>query len=337
MEFVVDAWDPGYGSSTSDAGLSDSSRPVDASCEVPEAEWKVVNPDSGVAEPEAVTFVDGVRRIDARLWLKQSNDNDDNSRTQNEPNQFHELGICASVAAGSVRCTSTEAKIETVLVERGLHTAAKSADSIKLFPELGDIGTYELRQLDRHDEADSSPNELGQDEVIYLSVHNHMSELEHKLAKQLTEPGLVIFDGPLGRRDAPNGAGYIKTQHVQYLSPRLQPVVASLSPGQRTPIFQIGGAWSNWSWYMKLPSNGSQADHPMAGVVRIELPGLGDASCAAERADIITRVLPRFASESYKDSRAPQNLYPIGGLERELRHRLGDGRLIDRALRRSAA
>ena len=47
--------------------------------------------------------------------------------------------------------------------------------------------------------------------------------------------------------------------------------------------------------------------------------------------------LARFASTRYKDPRAPQNLYPISGLERELRRRLGDPRLLYRALSRSAA
>ena len=47
--------------------------------------------------------------------------------------------------------------------------------------------------------------------------------------------------------------------------------------------------------------------------------------------------LGRYASEPYKDPRAPQNLYPIGGLERDLRHRLGDARLVFRALRVAAA
>ena len=75
----------------------------------------------------------------------------------------------------------------------------------------------------------------------------------------------------------------------------------------------------------------------MSGVVRVELPGLGDADSAALRADVITAALPRFASEAHKDARAPQNLYPIAGLERELRRRLGDAKLLDRALRRRAA
>ena len=46
--------------------------------------------------------------------------------------------------------------------------------------------------------------------------------------------------------------------------------------------------------------------------------------------------LCRFASAEYKDARAPQNLYPIAGLERELRRRLGDPRLLYRALRVAA-
>ena len=46
--------------------------------------------------------------------------------------------------------------------------------------------------------------------------------------------------------------------------------------------------------------------------------------------------LVRFASTEYKDSRTPQNLYPIAGLERELRRRLGDSRLLYRALRVAA-
>ena len=47
--------------------------------------------------------------------------------------------------------------------------------------------------------------------------------------------------------------------------------------------------------------------------------------------------LVRYASTEYKDSRAPQNLYPIAGLERALRRRLGEPGLLYRALRRAAA
>ena len=42
------------------------------------------------------------------------------------------------------------------------------------------------------------------------------------------------------------------------------------------------------------------------------------------------------AAAGYKDSRAPQNLYPIAGLERALRRRLGDAGVLYRALRSAA-
>ena len=54
-------------------------------------------------------------------------------------------------------------------------------------------------------------------------------------------------------------------------------------------------------------------------------------------ADLVTATLQRFASEPHKEPRAPQNLYPIAGLERELRRRMGDPQVLYRALRRAAA
>ena len=80
------------------------------------------------------------------------------------------------------------------------------------------------------------------------------------------------------------------------------------------------------------------------GVRRIEArvwidddaPGGGPASEVIGLAGLSQVCLGRFASAEYKDTRAPQNLYPIGGLERELRRRLGDPRLLYRALRLTA-
>jgi hypothetical protein len=227
--------------------------------------------------------------------------------------------VCATVAAGAVRCSPGSATIEAVVVERALFSAASTAEPL----DLGPTGRYELKPLP-----------VATDEALYLAVHNHMSKIEEELSDELDEPGLVMFDGPLGVRDGANSAGYIKSQHVQYLEDEAhQQVIGRLDDGQRTPLFHIGGELANWSWYTRLPGPRS---HSMSGVVRIELPGLGDPTAAASRADQITAALPRFASEAHKDARAPQNLYPIAGLERELRRRLGDAKLLDRALRQHA-
>ena len=50
----------------------------------------------------------------------------------------------------------------------------------------------------------------------------------------------------------------------------------------------------------------------------------------------MTATLAPLRVQPHKDARAPQNLYPIGGLERVLRHRLGDAQVCYRALRRRA-
>ena len=72
------------------------------------------------------------------------------------------------------------------------------------------------------------------------------------------------------------------------------------------------------------------------GVVRLECSSDMPVAAAVALANLSQVVLPRFASTEYKDSRAPQNLYPIGGLERQLRRRLGDPQLLYRALRKAA-
>jgi hypothetical protein len=95
----------------------------------------------------------------------------------------------------------------------------------------------------------------------------------------------------------------------------------------------MGTSWDRHSWYLRLPG---PAGAPWSGVVRIECAADLPVSEVTRLAGLSQRSLGRFASDSYKDSRAPQNLYPIAGLERELRRRLGDPRLLYRALREAA-
>jgi hypothetical protein len=146
---------------------------------------------------------------------------------------------------------------------------------------------------------------------------------------------LLFVDGPLrGRTHLDRTIGYIKTHHTTYLPPDQGAVVSALMPGQRTPAFAMGTSWRRNSWYLRLP--GSSAA-PWSGVVRLECSAELPVPEIKRLADLSARVLPPLASAPHKDPRAPQNLVPIGGLERELRHRLGDQRLLYRALRSAAA
>jgi hypothetical protein len=70
--------------------------------------------------------------------------------------------------------------------------------------------------------------------------------------------------------------------------------------------------------------------------VRLEAPAGPGVEAAVAVADRLAVSLARYASAEQKDPRAPQNLYPVGGLERELRRRLGDPALLFRALREAA-
>ena len=82
-----------------------------------------------------------------------------------------------------------------------------------------------------------------------------------------------------------------------------------------------------------------RAGHPRV-VGRRAVRGVGRPArspTAVARADRVTATLPRFASQPHNDPRAPQNLHPIAGLERELKRRLGDPLLLERALREAAA
>ena len=119
-----------------------------------------------------------------------------------------------------------------------------------------------------------------------------------------------------------------------YLPPAMRGVVGALAAGQRTPVFCMGERFARHSWYLRLPG---EVSHAWAG--RRALRGRGRRRARRGPSPWPTgsaAVLPRFASSPHKDPRAPQNLFPIGGLERELRRRLGDPLLIQRALREAA-
>src|SRR5207244_12889578 len=82
----------------------------------------------------------------------------------------------------------------------------------------------------------------------------------------------------------------------------------------------------------RRPSGG-----PRSGVVRLECSADLPLPEVTRLGDLTARLLPPLASAPHKDPRASQNLVPIGGLERQLRHRLGDQHVLYRVLRTAAA
>jgi hypothetical protein len=110
-------------------------------------------------------------------------------------------------------------------------------------------------------------------------------------------------------------------------------VIARLEAAYRSPVFRMGTSWDRYAWYLRLPGG---VGAPWAGVVRVECAADLTAADAVALANLSQETLCRYASVEFKDSRAPQNLFPIAGLERALRRRLGDPGLLYRALRAAA-
>jgi len=303
----VDAWDPTYGASFEAAPgpATPSSAQVEAGVELPPDQWRPLAAPDGVEPPHVVLLVDGVRRIDASLWIE-------------EPDGGSYPGLAASYAAGVVRCDLRRgaAELAGAEVERGLFTASPSAEDIL----AGQI-RYPVHRLSGTGELSKLP----------AAVQGPLTALEVKVSAAVRDDDdLLVVDGPLrNRRQLPRTLGYIKTQHSQYLDARLSAVVTGLGARQRTPVFRLGTAWGGYSWYLRLPGSGRG---PWAGIVRVECSADLAEREAIALADLSLVTLPRFASTAYKDPRAPQNLIPIAGLERRLRARLGDGRLLHRAL-----
>ena len=304
MRLAVEPWAPEYGSPTEEGGYAPQ-EPAVLDLEHDPKDWEPLSP--GGEPVGTVFFVDGVQRIEANVVVTL-----DSGEARR--------GRCVSYGAGVVRC---DGRAEVIAAEiRHEFLAPDQA--------AGDIPT-------RH--GTFSHHGITSDEsmVFVEALHKRMAELEAEVARAapVGPDDLLITDGPLsGRRHGVKHAvGYVKSHPTPYLPEDLsRRVVAALAPGQRTPVFRLGAGRP--AWYLRLPT---PILHGWSGVVRCEAGDDVSGPQLFALADRVTASLPRFASEGHKDPRSPQNLYPIGGLEKELKRRLGDSRLWFRALREATA
>jgi hypothetical protein len=211
------------------------------------------------------------------------------------------------------------ATLADVGVQRSLFTPADHTEDLATA-----AGDYTARRADG-----SSVEQLS------LALQRQLGDLEGLLATRARAAAggedLLIVDGPLhGRTHLPRTVGYIKTHHKSYLSGPTGAIVGALGQGQRTPVFLIAGNWHRHAWYLRLPTRSTA---PWAGIARCEATAPLSPAELTALADTTALILPAMAGVDYKDARAPQNLIPIGGLEKLLRHRLGNPALLYRALR----
>ena len=304
MTLFVESWAPEYGSSVEpDADLTPAEGVVDVSVE--DRPWEpIAGADDGIPK---VAFVDGVRRVDARLILD----------TPGGPVP----GICGTHAVGAV-VWDREGRSSEFVDARVTRVALLAGGEVPELPALPLGISYAPGSV-----PDDDPSSL------VRSFHDGMRRAEARLAEELAMSGLfVVADGPLYEYTDSDKMGYVKSHRRSYLPGDEAPIVAALEAGERTPLFTIGQAgYRRYSWYVRLAD---RADgHSWAGIARCEASAVPGLDAVVRLADRSAAVLPLVASEAHLDPRAPQNLVPIAALERDLRHRMGDAGVVMRALR----
>ena len=301
----VDPWDPEYGGSVE---IEESPAPSVAFGIEGEA-WEARAPEPPARLPRCA-FVDGVRRIDLRLYAEEG--------------ERVAPALAGSWAVGSA-WASEPPRIDRIDVRRTLVVGGGLRH-----PDLvAEIGGKRLGYPCRSVSGDSPADPIH-------GLQNEMRGAEAKLANRIFASGeaeLLIFDGPLTYAPVDGPAvGLVKRQSRAYLPSDRSGLLAELGPGARTPLFRIDDRrLVRYSWYVRL-APGRPIDGVMTGIVRLEVSGAVPLEDAVRLADLTASVLPRFASRIGRDPRAPQNLYPVGRLETVLRHRLGDALLLRRAL-----
>lgn len=308
LDVRLDPWDVDYGTELPLAAEDEPPAEVVLDVEVAPDRWEPVIPRPTVL-PHLI-FIDGVRRIEARVVLRRGN------------RVAH--GAFGSCAVGSVMVTSGTATCGEMRLDRILATGA--GETIERSVAID--GALVYRPVSSADPSPDGP---------LRTIQEQMRLQEESLGRELAdvEGALVVADGPLTFQHATRGAavGYIKRLFQLYLPSQYLALLASLPAGARTPLFALRASrrFARYSWFLRLAWPRA-ADSDLAGIVRLEVSDAVGGEEARRLADATAAVLPGFAPSRSRDPRAPQNLLPIGALEAQLRRRLGDARLIRRRI-----
>lgn len=305
----VDPWQVEYGSETPLEPLDD--RPdedVALDIEVPEAGWAPLTPGPA-RSPERMYFIDGVRRLETRLVVRRSGQ------------LLH--GGFGSFAVGCVEVRPGRAAFGAMDLGRQvvLGSGQRLPSDVPVRQQL----VYE-----------AGSTQASEPDAPLRTIQANMRRAEGQLARHLADLAdtLVIVDGPLSFEAQGRGTalGFIKRIIEPYVPGRLISVLAALPAGARTPLFAIRGrkgGFARLAWFVRLAAV-RLGQSELHGLARLEVRETVGVEAGRFLADLAAALLPRFAPAPGRDPRSPQNLLPIGALETQLRHALGDPRLVRR-------
>jgi hypothetical protein len=305
----LDPWSTDYGSAFEFEEESEEAPSFEVNALIETADWSRGITPQPIPFPELVGFVDGVQRIES--WARVDDE------------ESSSVAVLASVAVGSVFSTPGRASVSVDYVSRVLAIGGPTRAEPLVVPMRGRPLVFETLPATgtgRHGAMQAA------------AVRRRDLELA-SIQKHLPSTPLVIADGRLiDLTRGPNQlAGIAKTLHQLYVAGEQRALIPRLDAGERTPVFLIKDSWgSRYSWFLRLPHT-RPIHHSYAGIVRLEIPE-DESRSPVEVADMLSHNLPRFASQPAHDPRAPQNLVPVGGLEKRLRHEMGDQAFIRRAI-----
>ncbi len=321
MRISVEAWSPDYGSEV-ELGAPDEVIEGNVDPNVETSDWQPRDPsDLDGYTDRPVAFVDGTRRVDARVFAL--------------PEGGAPIpGLAGSVGVGAVVCNpapvnghrradaADEARVTELRIDRFFALAGGTGAGLSVNESLN----YKELPVPGYSE-----------DALVFAIHDQMRAREAALALELSAEHLVFLDGPLAvmRAGPVPIVGFIKSHQRRYLEAEHEAVLVRLGCGQRTPLFAFGEPRPRYSWYVRLCEL-EDDHHGWHGLIRCEAPASLPLDKVSALADASAAMLPSFASKPYWDARAPQNLVPVAGLEKRLRHLLGDRALVYRMIRSAA-
>ena len=280
-------------------------------------EWECFVSTGPRSLPRHLVFTDGCRRIDAPLV-----GGDGNTVC---------YGVFGTISVGAVVVDRSvpQADCTQIAVRRVLGFGGEQEAQLTRIPcPLGSKTELVYEPVE--------PSKGNTPDVRGLIVQNAMLAQEEDLIVQQVADRmdtLVIRDGRLSYNSPHFVLGYVKTMHKSYLSEKYAALLWRLSPGERSPIFLIKEKnRPRFSWYLKSGDcHSSQVGYQaLHGIVRLEISSEAPLETVQEIANQTTHLIPQYASHPSRDPRAPQNLIPVGALEKELGRQMGDAALIKR-------
>ncbi len=261
-------------------------------------------------ESFSITFVDGVRRTECLVYIKDEETGD----------SFE--GAFLSLGAGALR---VEYGRLNMLTESLVEKRVSRILAIKGYAPIDELLGFKPLSVEGE---------------LSVSINRYMKEeLEAPVALKVLHrypTDLLVCDGTLSHRLRNTPClGLIKSMKSLYMDRAHLSLLYELKVGQRSPIIKLHyqkrqeekEKVDKYTWYIRLSPHGG-----LAGLARAELFPQKDFEEVIRLANLSASLLPLFASSSFQDRRAPQNLLPVGRLEKFLRLHLGHYRIIRRRI-----